>query len=71
MIVSYQYNDNDYGIMDDKYPNNTKKAHCVSNVLFCKTGDVLLSQAVARQVSSAQKSLTTVFEMGTGVASSL
>ena len=52
-------------------PFYIKKAHCVCNVLFCKTGDVLLSQAAARQVSSAQKSLTTVFEMGTGVASSL
>ena len=52
-------------------PFYIKKAHCICNVLFCKTGDVLLSQAAARQVSSAQKSLTTVFEMGTGVSSSL
>ena len=35
------------------------------------SGDVLLSQAVAHQVSSALRSLTSVFEMGTGVASSL
>ncbi len=35
------------------------------------TGDALLSQAAARQVSSAQRSLTTVFEMGTGGASPL
>src|SRR6056297_3948060 len=34
-----------------------------------KTGDDLLSQAAARQVPSAQRSLTSVFEMGTGVAS--
>ena len=40
--------------------------------LFCnkKTGNVLLSQAVSHQVSSALRSLTTVFEMGTGVTSS-
>ena len=36
-----------------------------------KTGNVLLSQAASHQVSSALKSLTSVFEMGTGVASSL
>ena len=38
---------------------------------FKTTGNVLLSQAVARQVPSALKDLTTVFEMGTGVAPSL
>ena len=32
-----------------------------------KTGDDLLSQAAAHQVSSALKGLTTVFGMGTGV----
>ena len=36
-----------------------------------KTGSVLLSQAVSRQVSSALESLTSVFEMGTGVTSLL
>ena len=36
-----------------------------------KTGNVLLSQAASRQVSSALRSLTSVFEMGTGVASPL
>ena len=36
-----------------------------------KTGNVLLSQAASHQVSSALKSLTSVFEMGTGVASPL
>ena len=43
----------------------------VKTGLFCKTGNVLLSQAVARQVSSALRSLTAVFEMGTGVPSPL
>ena len=38
---------------------------------FKKTGNVLLSQAAARQVSSALGSLTAVFEMGTGVPSPL
>ena len=38
---------------------------------FSQTGNVLLSQAVARQVPSAFGSLTSVFEMGTGVASQL
>ena len=36
-----------------------------------KTGNVLLSQAASRQVSSALRSLTSVFEMGTGVSSLL
>ena len=36
-----------------------------------KTGNVLLSQAASRQVSSALRSLTSVFEMGTGVTSLL
>ena len=36
-----------------------------------QTGNVLLSQAVARQVSSALWSLTSVFGMGTGVTSML
>ena len=35
------------------------------------TGNVLLSQAASHQVSSALRSLTTVFEMGTGVTSPL
>ena len=35
------------------------------------SGDDLLSRAVTRQVSSAQRSLTTVFGMGTGVTFSL
>ena len=36
-----------------------------------ESSDDLLSQAVTHQVSSAQKGLTTVFGMGTGVAPSL
>ena len=36
-----------------------------------KSGGVLLSQAVSRQVPSAQKGLTSVFGMGTGVTPSL
>ena len=36
-----------------------------------KSGDDLLFQGVTTQVPSALKSLTSVFEMGTGVASSL
>ena len=36
-----------------------------------KSGDVLISQEAPLQVSSALKSLTTVFEMGTGVSSLL
>ena len=36
-----------------------------------KTGNVLLSRAASRQVSSALRSLTAVFEMGTGVSSAL
>ena len=38
---------------------------------FSKTGNFLLSQAVAHQVSSAFESLTSVFEMGTGGSSQL
>ena len=40
------------------------------DTLFC-VGDDLFSQAAARQVSSAQLSLTTVFGMGTGGTSML
>lgn len=36
-----------------------------------KTGDVLISQAASRQVSSALESLTSVFGMGTGGSSLL
>ena len=36
---------------------------------FKKFGGVLLSHTAARAVPSARKSLTSVFEMGTGVTS--
>ncbi len=39
--------------------------------LLKRFGGVLLSHTAARAVPSARKSLTSVFEMGTGVASSL
>ena len=41
------------------------------NFFFNQNGNVLLSRAVSRQVSSALRSLTSVFGMGTGVSSSL
>ena len=46
-------------------PHKTKRIP--SQVSFTNSGDVLLSRAVAHQVSSALRSLTTVFGMGTGV----
>ena len=42
-----------------------------ANFFFNQNGNVLLSQAVSHQVSSALRSLTSVFGMGTGVTSSL
>ena len=39
--------------------------------LSYKSGNVLLSQGVSTQVSSAPESLTSVFGMGTGVSSPL
>ena len=47
---------------------NKKRIH---NESAYQTGNVLLSQAASHQVSSALRSLTTVFEMGTGVSSLL
>ena len=47
-----------------------QKADTIKYLLF-QTGNDLLSRAASRQVSSAQRSLTTVFEMGTGVTSPL
>ena len=44
------------------------KKRSISASLFCP-GSSLFSQAVASQVFSAPESLTTVFGMGTGVAS--
>ena len=49
--------------------SKAKRASYFHSLLFCKTGNVLFSQAVARQVSSALESLTSVFEMGTGGSS--
>ena len=51
---------------------NRKKAPRASRGFFVMNpGDVLLSHAVPHAVPSALKSLTAVFGMGTGVASSL
>ena len=44
-----------------------KEQHCCCS--FCLPGDDLLSQDPAVQVPSALESLTSVFGMGTGVAS--
>jgi hypothetical protein len=48
-----------------------KKKNNISVVLFLLPGDDLLSQDPAVQVPSALESLTSVFGMGTGVASPL
>ena len=48
-----------------------KKKLAFANFFFNQNGNVLLSQAVSHQVSSALRSLTSVFGMGTGVTSSL
>ena len=53
---------------------NTKGAVIPAPSLILRkkiSGNVLLSQAVSHQVSSALRSLTSVFGMGTGVASPL
>ena len=50
------------------------KGRCLNHLTmgpYRKSSDVLISQEVALQVSSALRSLTTVFGMGTGVSSSL
>ena len=50
------------------------KGRCLDRLTmepYPKTGNDLLSQAASRQVSSALQSLTSVFEMGTGVSSAL
>ena len=54
-----------------KHINPHKTKRIPKKVSFVNSGDVLLSRAVAHQVSSALKSLTTVFGMGTGVTSLL
>ena len=43
--------DRNFSIRSHAVPFYIKKAHCVCNVLFCKTGDVLLSQATFRTTS--------------------
>ena len=47
-----------------------QKTDTIKYLLF-QTGNDLLSRAASRQVSSALRSLTAVFEMGTGVSSAL
>ena len=66
-----------FSCIGDSTGNRTRvtavKGRCLNHLTMGpeKTGNVLLSQAASRQVSSALRSLTTVFEMGTGVTSSL
>ena len=50
---------------------NAKKENCFSTVLFFCVGIDLFSRLVAKQVSSALVSLTSVFGMGTGGPSPL
>ena len=60
---------------ENRTRDTTVKGWCLNRLTMApyrrKTGDVLISQGVAPQVSSALKSLTSVFGMGTGVSSSL
>ena len=62
--------DGSHGHKNSKKYDNENRPHCH---IFTKekSSDVLISQEVALQVSSALRSLTTVFGMGTGVTSSL
>ena len=67
-----------YLIGGDPTGNRTRvtavKGRCLNRLTmgpYKKTGDVLISQAASHQVSSALKSLTSVFGMGTGVTSLL
>ena len=53
------------------FPERSDVDGCICLSCNKKTGNVLLSQAASRQVSSALRSLTSVFEMGTGVSSLL
>ena len=46
---------------------NAKRAAKMAALFRAKSGGDLLSQAVSRQVPSAQEGLTSVFGMGTGV----
>ena len=64
-IISYQ--ENIHKIISITLARKRQPYGCLKKI----TGDDLLSQAAAHQVSSALRSLTSVFGMGTGVASSL
>jgi hypothetical protein len=46
----------------------TEKAPCCSHGAFIYVGDDLLSHTLSRAVQSAQRGLTSVFGMGTGVS---
>jgi hypothetical protein len=46
----------------------TEKAPCYSHGAFIYVGDDLLSHTLSRAVQSAQRGLTSVFGMGTGVS---
>ncbi len=53
-----------------RYAGYKKKETAFAITLFLVTGNVLFSQVVSNQVPSAQKGLTAVFGMGTGVSPS-
>ena len=57
-------------VLDARASRSRKKQSTFVNCFSLKTGNDLFSQAVSRQVSSALKSLTSVFGMGTGGSSS-
>ena len=57
-------------VLDARASRSRKKQSTFVNCFSLKTGNDLFSQAVSRQVSSALKSLTAVFGMGTGGSSS-
>ena len=59
------------GLLKGPRASSLKKTDRRSDLSSVETGSVLLSRAVSHRVSSALKSLTTVFGMGTGVTSSL
>ena len=54
-----------------KKKKTPRSAELIGGFWVKKFGGVLLSHTVTRAVPSAQKSLTTVFGMGTGGSSSL
>jgi hypothetical protein len=55
---------------DDGFEKKTRNQKQIPGFFKKAFGDVLLSRPVSRAVPSALKSLTSVFGMGTGVASS-